>query len=89
MGDSFFAKRVYWSSPILFSYSVTLVDLIERNMLNFDVILAIGWLHACLASIYCKTMVIKFQFPNELILEWKGETQSLDVKFITCLKPVK
>ena len=29
------------------------------------------WLHACFASIDCRTGVVKLQFPNEPILEWK------------------
>ena len=29
------------------------------------------WLHDCFASIDCKTRVMKYNFPNELVLEWK------------------
>ena len=48
---------------------VTLVNLVELNMLEFDFILGIDWLHVCFASIDCRTRVVKFQFPSKLILE--------------------
>ena len=35
MGDSVIAKRVYISCPILLSNRVTLVDLVEQDMLDF------------------------------------------------------
>ena len=43
-------------------------------MLDFDIILGMDWLHACFASIGCRTWVVKFQFPNEPVMGWKGET---------------
>ena len=42
------------------------------DMVNFDVILGMDWLHDYFASIYCRTRIIKSNFPNELVLEWKG-----------------
>ena len=74
VGDSVIAKRVYRSCPILFYNKVTLVDLVEIEMLEFDVILGMDWLHSCVASIDCRTRVVKFQYPNEPVSEWKGET---------------
>ena len=38
MGDSVVAKRVYGSCPVLLSKIVTLVDMVELGMLDFDVI---------------------------------------------------
>ena len=69
VGNSIVAKRVYRSCPISLSYKVTLVDLVELDMLDFDVILGMDWLHACYASIDCRTRVVKFQFPKVPILE--------------------
>ena len=39
IGDFVVSKRVYRSYPILLSNRVTLVDLVELDMLEFDVIL--------------------------------------------------
>ena len=69
VSDSVVSKRIYRSCPILLSNRATLVDLVELDMLDFDVILGMDWLHAWFALIDCRTRVVKFQFPNEPILE--------------------
>ena len=51
MGDSVVAKRAYISYPIIFPSRVTLVDLVELDILYFNVILGMDWLHDCFASI--------------------------------------
>jgi len=38
-------------------------------MVNFDFIISMDRLHACYASVDCKTRVVKFQFPNEPVIE--------------------
>ncbi|KAH0722387.1 hypothetical protein KY290_005067 [Solanum tuberosum] len=60
------------SVSLSLSYRVTLVDLVELDMLDFDVILRMDWLHSCYSSIECRTHVVKLQFPNEHMPEWKG-----------------
>ena len=64
----------------MFCNKFQLVDLVELDMLDLDVRLGMDWLHACFASIDGRTRVVKFNFPNELVLEWMEETQSLEVK---------
>ncbi len=71
--------RVFKSCPISFPNRITLVDLIELEMVDFNVILWMDWLYVCFACLYCRTRVVKFQLSNEPVLEWKGETQSLQV----------
>lgn len=51
-----------------------MVDLVSLDMLNFDVLLGMDWLHACYSSIDCRVRVVRFQFPNESIVQWKGGT---------------
>ena len=60
-------NRVFRGCPIFSPNRVTLVDLIELDMLDFNVILGMDWLRSCYASIDCRTRVVKFQFSNEPI----------------------
>lgn len=62
LGDSMMAERVYKKIPISLSHRVTLVDLVDHDMLDFDVIIGMDWLHSCYASINCRTRTIKFWF---------------------------
>ncbi|KAK6784443.1 hypothetical protein RDI58_017898 [Solanum bulbocastanum] len=54
MGGAIVAKRVYKNRSIFVSHRVTHVDHVELDMLDFDVILGMEWLHACYASIDCR-----------------------------------
>lgn len=47
------------------------MDLVVLDMLDFDVILVMDWLHVCYASIDGRFRVVRFQFSNEPILKWK------------------
>jgi len=73
VSNSIVAKRVYRKCSVSLSYRVTHVYLVEPDILDFDVILSMDWLHSCYASIDCRTRVVKFEFQNEHVLEWKGE----------------
>ena len=42
MGESVVAKRVYRNCPIMLPNRVSYVDLVELDMLDFDVILGMG-----------------------------------------------
>lgn len=45
-----------------------MANLVELDMVDFDVILGMDWLHVSYASVDCRTRVVKFQFPNELVI---------------------
>ena len=80
MGDPLVTKRVYGSCPILLSNRLIFVDLVEFDILDFYVILGINWLHACFASMDCRTRVVKFLFPTNRFYNGLGEAKSLEVK---------
>ena len=46
----------------------TLIDLIELDMVNFDVILGMDWLHSCYAFLISWTRRVMFQFPNDPVI---------------------
>ena len=69
LADSVVAKIVYRNCPIMLHNIVNHVKLVELDMFDFDIILGMDWLHASFASIDCRTRVVKFNFPNEPVLE--------------------
>ena len=58
-------------------------------MVDFDVILGMDWLHTCYASVDCTTMIVRFQFPDEPILEWKGSSLASMGRLFSYLKAWK
>ena len=55
VGDSIVAQKVYKKCPVIVLHRVLLADLIELDMVDFDVILGMDWLYSSYASIDCWT----------------------------------
>ena len=64
-------------------------DLVEVDMVDFNVILGMDWFHAFYASVDCRTQTVKFPFPNDPILEWKNNSAVPKGHFITYLRARK
>ncbi|KAH0644044.1 hypothetical protein KY289_035018 [Solanum tuberosum] len=79
------------ASPLtkLIQKTSTLADLVELDMVDFDVILGMDWLHACYASLDCRTRVVKFQFSNKPVIEWSSSSAVPKGRFISYLKARK
>ena len=86
MEESVVTKQVYKKYLVTVVHRVMLADLIELDMVDFDLILGMDWLHSCYASIDCRTRVVKFQFPDEPTFEWSGTSVSPKSHFISYLK---
>ena len=48
--------------------------------------MGMDWLAACYANVDCRGKIVRFQFPGEQFIEWKGSTVSPKGKFISYLK---
>ncbi|KAH0743127.1 hypothetical protein KY290_031120 [Solanum tuberosum] len=89
VGHPVIATRVYRNCPVTVSQKVTLTDLVDLEMVDFDVILGMDWLHSCYASVDCRTRIVRFQFPDEPVLEWMGSSLAPAGRFISYLKARK
>ena len=58
-------------------------------MVDFDIILGMDWLHLCYASVDCRTRIVRFQFLDEPIIEWKDSSLRHMGRFISYLKAKK
>ena len=87
--DPIIARRVNRNCFVTVSQKVTSADLVELEMVDFDVILGMYWLHSCYASVDCRTRIVRFQFLDEPILEWKGSSLAPMGRFISYLKARK
>ncbi|XP_070034787.1 uncharacterized protein [Nicotiana tomentosiformis] len=51
--------------------------------------MGIDWLHSCYAKLDCRTRTVRFEFPNESVIEWKWDDVMLKGRFISYLKVAK
>lgn len=86
VGYSIVVKRIVRKCHVSLSHRVTLVDLVELDILYFYVILIMYCLHSFYVSTDCITRVVKFQFPNERVLERKKEIICLRVSLSLVIK---
>ncbi|XP_060168953.1 uncharacterized protein LOC132599707, partial [Lycium barbarum] len=89
IGDYIVANQVYKNCSVLVCDRDTKADLVELDMIEFDVIMGMDWLASCYAHVDCQNKVVRFQFPGEPVVEWAGNTASPKGKFISYLKAKK
>ena len=70
-------------------HRLTIADLVELEMVDFDVIMGMDWLESCYAIVGCRTKIVSFEFPGEPVLEWKGDAVTSRGRFISHLKARK
>ncbi|MCF6774917.1 hypothetical protein L3H44_11035, partial [Corynebacterium sp. MC-12] len=88
-GESIMARRVYYDCVVTVCDHDTLADLIELEMVEFDVIIGMDWLASCYATVDCRTKRVYFHFPNEVVLEWEGKIRAPKGRFISYFKARK
>ncbi|XP_070004699.1 uncharacterized protein [Nicotiana sylvestris] len=89
VGDSITAVRVYRNCVVTICGHATMTDLIELGMVDFDVIMGMDWLYSCFVKLDCRTRVMRLEFPNESVIEWKGNGVVPKGRFISYLKASK
>ncbi|XP_070024952.1 uncharacterized protein [Nicotiana sylvestris] len=77
VGKSVKVTRVYRGCIVSVQGHNTKADLIELEMVDFYVVMGMDWLSSCYAMLDCHAKMVRFQFPNEEVLEWKGSSASL------------
>ena len=55
-------------------------------MLDFSIIFCMDWLYQCYATIDCRNMVVRFQFPNELDLGCERNSSNPTCQIVSHLK---
>ncbi|XP_070048603.1 uncharacterized protein [Nicotiana tomentosiformis] len=58
-------------------------------MVDFDVIMGMDLLYCCFSKPGSQTRTVRFEFPNEPVIEWKGDDVVLKGRFISYLKATK
>ncbi|KAH0730162.1 hypothetical protein KY289_001350 [Solanum tuberosum] len=61
IGEFILVERVYRDCVISINHKNTMADLVELDMVDFDVILGMDWFHAGNASIDCRTRLVSVE----------------------------
>ncbi|XP_070003523.1 uncharacterized protein [Nicotiana sylvestris] len=56
-GESVIARCIYRGCPVKVHHRLTVADLVELEMLDFDVIMGMDWLESCYAKVDCRTKI--------------------------------
>ncbi|XP_070004110.1 uncharacterized protein [Nicotiana sylvestris] len=89
VGESVIARCIYRGCPVKVHHRLTAADLVELEMVDFDVIMGMDCLESCYATVGCRTKIVSFEFPGELVLEWKGDVVTPRGRFISYIKARK
>ncbi|XP_070013394.1 uncharacterized protein [Nicotiana sylvestris] len=63
VGESVIARYIYKGCPVKVRHRLTVADLVELEMLDFDVIMGMDWLESCYAKVGCRTKIVSLSFP--------------------------
>ncbi|XP_070046910.1 uncharacterized protein [Nicotiana tomentosiformis] len=72
IGESIVVAQVYRDCVVMVRGRDTMANLIELGMVDFDVIIGMNWIYSCFANIDCRTRTVRFEFPNEPVINGKG-----------------
>src|SRR5687768_2998402 len=68
VGESIIARTIFRNCPISVFHKIIPCDLVELEMVDFDVILGMDWLYDSYASVDCRTRVVNSNSQMSLFL---------------------
>lgn len=60
VGDFVIVTRVYRNCSVVIYSRYTVADLIELNMIEFDIIMGMDWLVVCYVNVDCRGKIVRF-----------------------------
>ncbi|KAM1185400.1 hypothetical protein ACFX2G_015015 [Malus domestica] len=85
-GERCYMDRVYPGCPVMVEDVVMPANLILLDIVNFDVILGIDWLHYIYAKIDCYGKAVTFHHPGLPEVTFVGEPSGVRHGVISCMK---
>jgi hypothetical protein len=85
MGDYLLATTIYKSCKVLIDGHSLLADLVELNMVDFDVILGMNRLSSSHASLDCYIKVVKFEIPELPTFTFRGDQNLSSCNLISAM----
>ena len=89
VGESIIAERFYHDCPIFIHHKNVVADLVQLDMVDFEVIVGMDWLHVFYASTDYRIWAVMFQIHNEPAIEQECSSAGPKVHFISYLKARK
>lgn len=77
------AKWLYKGFIVSIHGGVILTNLVDLEMIDFDVIMRLDWLYSCYTKLDCRSKIVRFEFSNELVIERKRNITMLIGRFIS------
>lgn len=73
MGENLLVEFVYRACEVFVCEKDTLAHLMLLDMANFDVILGMGWLESCHATLDCHSKVLNFSILGKSSFSFQGD----------------
>ncbi|XWS68815.1 hypothetical protein CRYUN_Cryun04dG0125100 [Craigia yunnanensis] len=85
VGEVYLINKVYLGYEVCTEDEILLVDLLELEILEFDVILGMDWLytHHAILDCFCKTVTLNI--PGKPVIKYQGDRDAVSPYLISTL----